>query len=113
MTTNSRSGKSGVEALEAVRVDNPNIVGLLSLGCGRKMGWGNNCHIRHLCYYCQAVRAEISRHELEEMMLCVELITKDKSTPNNAFQNSYRDLSDIEIIERIQRYMVEAQVEAD
>lgn len=112
MTTYSRSGKSGVEILEAVRIECPKIVELLSLGCGRKMGWGNNCncHIRHLCYYCQAVRAEISRHELEEMMLRVEETVKGKSRSDTLSQVLNRNPSDADLIERIQRYMKEAQI---
>ncbi len=110
MTTNTRSGKSGIEILEAVRIDNPKIVGLLSLGCGRKMGWGNNCHIRHLCFDCQAVRSEISRLELEKMIICIETITDDKSLNSFSSRASHRYFADAEIIERIQKFMKTAGV---
>ena len=103
MSINGRLGRPSIKSASTIRTQFPKIEELLSLGCGRKRGWGNNCYIRHMCFRCQSLREYFSNQELVEMILYLEKITEVNMYLSYEFQSSYRDVSSLELIEWVQR----------
>ena len=61
----------------AIRVVVPRIEEILSIGCGDRMGWGNDCNTRHLCYKCQAILQEFPPNILVETIQHLDALTRE------------------------------------